>query len=135
MEAGILDEGEELPTAEEDRDSFGLAGRQIRPGSEEFFNELVNVGQMHLAKSLDYGTAEDALANVRYGAELTAIEPWRACVVRIADKMQRIATYCRTGQLAHEGVVDSLLDMASYAILAVVFKREQQQASGLLPRR
>jgi hypothetical protein len=84
------------------------------------------IRQTHLRKSQDYGDPTDPLANVRAGAELVGIEAWRGCVIRMADKMQRIKTYCRDGRLANEGFEDALLDMASYAIIALVLFREQE---------
>jgi len=48
--------------------------------------------------------------------------------VRIADKVQRIRTYCKTGRLVHEGVRDTLLDLASYSLLAIILHEESQDA-------
>jgi hypothetical protein len=45
-------------------------------------------------------------------------------MVRIADKVQRLRTYCRTGRLVHEGVRDTLLDLASYSLLAIILHGE-----------
>jgi hypothetical protein len=91
-----------------------------RPGSLPFLELLEEVRQLHLSKSQDYGSESDPLANIRQGAEFVGIEPWRACLVRVADKVQRLKTYCRTGRLVHEGVRDTLLDNAAYSLLAIV---------------
>lgn len=91
-----------------------------RPGSLPFLELLEEVRQLHLSKSQDYGSEADPLANIRQGAEFVGIEPWRGCMVRIADKVQRLKTYCQTGRLVHEGVRDTLMDLAAYSLLAIV---------------
>jgi hypothetical protein len=80
---------------------------------------------MHRSKSHDYGSQHDPLANIRNGAEFVGIEPWRAAMVRLSDKVTRLATFNRTGELNHEAVEDTLLDLASYALLCLVLRREQ----------
>lgn len=95
-----------------------------RPGSLAFMEVIEELRQMHLRKSQDYGSNRDPLANVRAGAELVGIEPWRGCLVRVADKIQRLRTYCHDGRLANEGVEDAMLDLASYAVIALVMFRE-----------
>ena len=90
------------------------------PSSTAFVDLLREMQRLHLSKSADYGSEDDPLANVRSGADFVNIEPWRGCMVRIADKVQRLRTYCRTGRLVHEGVRDTLLDLSAYALLAIV---------------
>jgi hypothetical protein len=102
-------------------------GRQ-RPGSLAFMEAVEEIKQTHIRKSQDYGDPTDPLANVKAGAELVGIEAWRGCVIRMADKMQRIKSYCREGKLANESFEDALLDLASYAVIALVLFREDQQA-------
>jgi hypothetical protein len=91
-----------------------------RPGSLPFLELLEELRTLHLSKSQDYGSQSDPLANIRQGAEFVGIEPWRGCMVRIADKIQRLRTYCQTGRLVHEGVRDTLMDLAAYSLLAIV---------------
>ena len=88
--------------------------------SQRFLDLLDEMRRLHESKSADYGSATDPLANIRQGAEFVGIEPWRGCMVRIADKVQRLKTYCRTGRLVHEGVRDTLLDLSAYSLLAIV---------------
>lgn len=109
-----------------------LAGDGIshvqRPGSLPFLELLEELRTLHLSKSQDYGSESDPLANIRQGAEFVGIEPWRGCMVRVADKVQRLRTYCRTGRLVHEGVRDTLLDLAAYSLLAIVLFDEGRDA-------
>ena len=100
----------------------------IRPGSLPFLELLEEVRALHLSKSQDYGSESDPLANIRQGAEFVNIEPWRGCMVRIADKVQRLRTFCQTGRLVHEGVRDTLLDLAAYSLLAIVLFDEGKDA-------
>ena len=109
-----------------------LAGDGImhvqRPGSLPFLELLEELRQLHLSKSQDYGSESDPLANIRQGAEFVGIEAWRGCLVRVADKVQRLKTYCRTGRLVHEGVRDTLLDLSAYSLLAIVLFDEGRDA-------
>lgn len=98
------------------------------PSSQAFVDLLDELRQLHLSKSQDYGSEADPLANIRQGADFVDIESWRGCMVRIADKVQRLRTYCRTGRLVHEGVRDTLLDLAAYSLLAIVLHQEGSQA-------
>ena len=94
-----------------------------RPGSVAFMDVLEELRAVHIKKSQDYGEPTDALANIRAGADVVGIEPWRGCIIRIADKMQRIRSYCRDGKLANESFEDALLDLASYAIIGLIMFR------------
>lgn len=96
------------------------------PSSTAFVDLLREMQRLHESKSLDYGSEEDPLANIRQGADFVGIEPWRGCMVRIADKVQRLKTFCRTGRLVHEGVRDTLLDLSAYSLLAIVLFDEGQ---------
>ena len=110
---------DELDEAIERLRGDGLTHVQ-RPGSLPFLELLEELRTLHLSKSQDYGSESDPLANIRQGAEFVGIEAWRGCLVRVADKVQRLKTYCRTGRLVHEGVRDTLLDLAAYSLLAIV---------------
>jgi len=104
------------------------ASPQRHPGSLAFLELLEELRALHLSKSQDYGSESDPLANIRQGAEFVGIEPWRGCMVRVADKVQRLRTFCRNGRLVHEGVRDTLLDLAAYSLLAVVLFDEGRDA-------
>jgi hypothetical protein len=101
----------------------------VHPTSREFFDLCDALKEMHFKKSSDYGSADDPLANIRNGAEFVGIEPWRAAMVRLSDKVTRLATYCRTGSLTFEGVEDTLFDLASYSLLTLLTHREKHRDS------
>jgi hypothetical protein len=46
-------------------------------------------------------------------------------MVRLSDKVTRLATFNATGRLGHEGVVDTCLDLASYSLLALLLYEEE----------
>jgi hypothetical protein len=94
------------------------------PTSQAFYELCDQLKEMHRKKSSDYGSADDPLANIRNGAEFVGIEPWRAAMVRLSDKVTRLATYCRTGSLTYESFEDTCFDLASYSLLTLLTHRE-----------
>lgn len=102
--------------------------RQLHPSSQAFYDLCDRMKEMHAKKSYDYGSAHDPLANIRNGAQFVGIEPWKGAMVRLSDKVTRLATYNRTGSLHFEGVEDTLLDLASYALLSLVLYRDECNA-------
>lgn len=87
-------------------------------GDAKYLALLDEMRALHIRKSADYGTDEDALANIR-GSVAIGIDPWRAAYLRLLDKINRINRYCVKGTLANESVRDSFLDAAAYALLAL----------------
>jgi|694.fasta_scaffold89212_8 hypothetical protein len=114
------------PTAAEVIERFGST---THPSSQAFYDLCDALKEMHRSKSNDYGcpTGTDPLANIRNGAAFVGIEPWRAAMVRLSDKVTRLATFNAKGTLTYEGVEDTLVDLASYALLSLVLYREEQQ--------
>ena len=98
----------------------------LRPGSVPFMKILEEVKRLHIAKSQDYGADNDALANIRSGADVVNLAPWKACLIRLADKMTRLRTVCHTGSCTFDGVEDTLKDMCAYSAIALVLYREGQ---------
>lgn len=133
LAGGIVDEGEDMVLPEDIAVTESLpcckrAEPPKHPSSRAFLNLLDEMRRLHESKSADYGSQDDPLANIRQGAEFVNIEHWRGCMVRIADKVQRLRTYCQTGRLVHEGVRDTLLDLSAYSLLAIVLFDEGQNA-------
>lgn len=100
---------------------------ELRPGSAEVLKVFEEAAQLHLRKTLDYGADENALRNIQEGADLINVESWRACLIRIADKMSRMRAFCRRGRVEFDGVEDNLIDIVSYAAICLAeFRREQK---------
>lgn len=102
-------------------------GQPAHPSSQAFYDLCDRVKEMHASKSRDYGSVADPLANIRNGAEFVGIKAWQGAMVRLSDKVTRLATFNRTGTLTHEGVEDTLLDLASYSLLALLLYKEENE--------
>lgn len=89
-------------------------------GFKQILDEL---WELHKRKGADYGTDEDPLANIRSASEM-GVAPWRYAAVRANEKMKRIKTFAVKNKLANESLEESLLDLASQAILVLVLLRE-----------
>ena len=113
----------------------GLRGDSLltsdaHPTSQAFYDLCDSLKEMHRLKSTDYGcpTGTDPLANIRNGAKFVGIPAWKGAMVRLSDKVTRLATFNATGSLTFEGVEDNLIDLASYALLSLLLYREEQDA-------
>ncbi len=93
---------------------------------------LGEIAAMHAKKNADYGSNSDPYANVR-AAEEFDVEAWRAAVLRANEKLTRIKTFCRNGKLENESIEDSLLDGASYFIIALRLFRESRDCNASNP--
>lgn len=94
-----------------------------RLGHPGFLAALEEVRRTHIRKSADYGTDGDLFANVRASAGW-GVEPWVGALVRANDKVVRLQAAAKGSTLVNEGVEDSLLDLASYALIALALYRE-----------
>ena len=103
-----------------------LMQSDVPPTSQAYFDLLNEMRELHLSKSAGYGCPDgtDPLLNIRNGALFVGIPPWQAAMVRLSDKVTRLGTFNKTGRLSHESVEDNLMDLASYALLALVLYRE-----------
>ena len=105
--------------------------RETHPTSQAFFDLCDQMKEMHRRKSRDYGcpSGEDPLANIRNGARFVGIPSWKGAMVRLSDKVTRLAAYNATGRLENESLEDNLFDLASYALLALLLHREDRDAT------
>ncbi len=94
-------------------------------GDPRFHELLKQIGELHDKKQGDYGLPTDPFANVR-GSQDWGVRPWVGALVRATDKVRRLQTYARTGRLNNEGVEDSMMDLAVYALIALILFREEQ---------
>ena len=124
---GVLNAGDD-PYAEWRPPAY--AREQVHPTSQAFFDLCDQLKATHAGKSKDYGcpSGTDPLANIRNGAKFVGIPDWKGAMVRLSDKVTRLATFNATGRLEYEGVEDTLLDLASYSLLALLLYREECNA-------
>lgn len=88
-----------------------------------FQQALHEIEALHFKKQQDYGRPTDPFANVRASTDF-GIPAWVGTLVRANDKMKRLQKAASSGTLANEGIEDSLMDLATYAIIALVLWRE-----------
>lgn len=103
-------------------------------GDAGFIAILDEMRALHIKKGADYGNGKDVLANVR-ACEEFGVLAWKGAILRASDKMSRLKTFCKTGKLANEGVEDSLIDLANYAVIALRLFREAYDIEPLATRR
>jgi len=102
---------------------------QRHPSSQAFHDLLIVVGEMHDAKQIDYGSDEDPFANVRE-AEQFGLPGWAGAVLRNNDKQVRLrkavrdTIYHGEPKLRFEGVQDTFVDQAVYALIGHVLHQE-----------
>ena len=89
----------------------------------EFSNILKEIQAMHDKKQADYGKTNDPFANVR-ASEDFGIPGWVGCMTRATDKLKRLQAAARGQNLVNESIEDSLLDLATYTIIALCLFRE-----------
>ena len=92
-------------------------------GNPMFFQILDELRALHIKKGQDYGTANDPLANVRASVDW-GVSGWVGTLIRASDKIIRLQSAAKGSKLVNEGVEDSLVDLASYAIIALALYRE-----------
>lgn len=95
-----------------------------RYGNPMFFEILEELGRMHEKKGRDYGTTHDPLANVR-ASHTWGVPAWIGTLIRANDKVIRLQNAAKGSTLLNEGIEDSLLDLASYSIIALILYREE----------
>jgi hypothetical protein len=129
-----LDQGDPEPTPCCEGQRFrgdSLLRDDVHPTSQAFFDLCDSLKEMHRRKSRDYGcpSGEDPLANIRNGAKFVGIPSWKGAMVRLSDKVTRLAAYNATGRLENESLEDNLADLASYSLLALLLHREEHRGS------
>jgi hypothetical protein len=94
------------------------------PEFEKVIDEII---AMHRRKGADYGTDQDFFANVSASGSW-GIAPWIGAMMRANDKVVRLQSFAKGSTLQNEGVEDSLLDIATYAVIALcLYRRENPQ--------
>jgi hypothetical protein len=88
---------------------------------------LDTIKDMHERKNAGYaGLSTDPFANFRH-ATLFNVTAHQGCLVRLSDKYHRYLNLRANPELdkVQESIEDTLLDLASYAIIAQVLKDEE----------
>lgn len=93
--------------------------KHLHPSSERLHQLLKQAGQLHDRKQADYGKDADPFSNVR-ASEQWGVQGWVGAMIRLSDKIARLQTFAIKGELQNEGVTDSFMDIAVYALIAYV---------------
>jgi hypothetical protein len=87
--------------------------------SDDFYRVTEEIEKLHESKQQDYGIESDPWANIRCSVPY-GIPAWVHASTLVDHKSRRIQSFVVKGKLTNEGVRDSLLDRAVYAIAALV---------------
>ena len=100
-----------------------MTNKQLIEYSEKLYAELTSV---LAAKSNDYTGGDGAFANFNMASEY-GVDPLVRLFVRMGDKVKRIQTYCKTGELkvSHEGIEDAFKDIIGYSTIALAMLEER----------
>lgn len=104
-----------------------VAGRH--PLSQRFHELLEEIGALHDRKQADYGRDSDPFFNIRQSTRW-GVEPWIGALLRADDKMGRLSNLAQNGgELQNEPIEDSLMDIAVYALIALVLREDSVRAA------
>ena len=95
------------------------------PRTLPFIDAIIDAMNLHLKKSMDYGTSEDPYANIR-ASEDFGIPAWMGSLIRAHDKIIRLKQFCKTGELEFETAEDSMLDLCVYLPIVLMLYREEE---------
>jgi len=82
-----------------------------------FDDRLVDMQRTHAKKQADYGTDQDEYANYTSSEEF-GIPAWLNAVLRVREKLNRVATFVNKGELQNESIEDALRDIATGGAIA-----------------
>lgn len=97
--------------------------KQFVDAIEETFKQGLAILKV---KNTDYAAETDPWKNFRF-AEIVGVGVERAILVRISDKLARIANLVgKEAQVKDESIMDTLVDLANYAAILKVYLENQQ---------
>jgi hypothetical protein len=81
-------------------------------------------------KNKDYSTSDDPFYNFKFSAKLAHCSVEQSMLVRIADKISRMANLLQNGKLAavkEEPIEDTIKDTIGYLAILYAYRLAQQQ--------
>lgn len=110
------------------RITFSTTDGLVEGRSESRFDAVIReIQEMHIRKMADYGTDGNPYANLRASTSWN-IPAWVGTMIRANDKIIRLQSLRKNGRLANESARDSLVDLATYTIAAIVLFDEESEA-------
>lgn len=87
-----------------------------------------SAAKLMVTKNRDYSDGDDRWRNFR-GSETFGVPTVVGMLIRMQDKLSRISTFARRGDLAvkTESVTDSLVDLINYAVLIGALIAEEKE--------
>jgi len=99
-------------------------------GHPQFHRLLDEMRQTHIDKSAGYAGSDnpDPFANFRE-CERFGISAFEGCMVRLSDKFVRVTNLMQdpTNERVDEKITDTLIDLASYSLIATILWREREE--------
>lgn len=88
---------------------------------------LADMQTLIKAKNADYTNGAGPFANFEVASEF-GVDPFQGLMLRISDKMQRVKSYCKQGdlQVKGEGVDDCFKDFIGYSLIALAMLNEKR---------
>lgn len=89
--------------------------------SQKYLKLLDVMRELHIAKNAGYsGDDPDPWTNFRKAEDL-GVPAWKGCLIRLSDKFSRLVSLVKNpdNEKIGERLQDTLLDLASYALIAV----------------
>lgn len=102
-------------------------------GSPRFYALLSQLAERHGAWAISFGIRgaddngfiDDPLASARYTAPDFAVDPWIYELMRVNENLRRMQAQIVSDTIELDDVRDCALDIASHALVALIFLEEQ----------
>ncbi len=111
--------------------SFGLADPPVMTMTqkdylEQFQKSVLNLIELTRRKNADYADVSDAFKNFRLCESIGVASTADGILVRMTDKLQRVANLVkREGKVKEESVYDTLDDLSVYSQILKIWLRSQ----------
>ena len=94
-------------------------------GHRTYYELIEAMARIHAAKNQDYGGG-NPLGNFLNSLDL-GVDPFLGILIRLSDKWSRICSLTKTERqmVKDESIEDTLIDLANYALLAIVLRRHK----------
>ena len=96
--------------------------------SRRYYEILEEMIAIHDSKRHDYADSEDIFLNFRT-SEMMGVPAWKGVCIRLGDKFSRIMGFAKKERLEvkDESIKDTLIDMANYAIIALILYEDHDE--------
>ena len=112
-------------------DDFG-PGTMIEadPWQHPVMKVLDEMGQVVLAKSMDYASRGNVFSNFEKSAEIAGITVEQVFLTLIGVKIARLTELYSGKEPNYESIDDTLLDLSNYSALLIAYRRGTMDAHG-----